>query len=68
VWKAKQKASPREALGEVEARLCLSREDKGRIPLSFGSIADASCDADLESPGHEFTLTFAQPESADSQC
>jgi len=54
VWKAKQKASPREALGEVEAQLRLSREDKGKMPLSFGSIADASREADLESQGHDF--------------
>jgi len=61
VWKAKQKASPHEALGEVEAQLRLSHEDKGKTPLSFGSIADASREANLESQGHEFTLTSLNP-------
>ena len=48
VWKVKQKA-PREVLGVVEAQLRLSREDKGKMPLNFGSITDASHGADLES-------------------
>jgi len=36
-------------LGAVEAQLCLSHEDKGKIPLKFGNIADASREVSLES-------------------
>jgi len=59
VWRARQKASPREALGEVEAQLCLSREDKGKPPLSFGSVAYASREAELDP--QERGLPLASP-------
>ena len=58
---AKQKASPREALGEVEAQPRLSCEDKDKMSLSFGSSTDASREADLESQGREFPLTSHNP-------
>jgi len=66
VWEVKQKA-PREALGKVEIQLHLSHEDKGKMPVQFGSIVDASREANLESlsslnlrvlvPSHNHTLT-----------
>ena len=61
MWKAKQKSSSREALGEVDAQLRLSCEDKGKTPLSLSSIADASREADLESQEHEFALSSPNP-------
>ena len=48
VWRAKQGASPREALGEIEAQPHLSCEDKGKMPLSAESVAHASHEAELE--------------------
>ena len=48
VWRAKQEASPSETLGEVETQLRFPRADKSKTPLSFGSIAYASCEADVE--------------------
>jgi len=45
----------------VKPQLRLSHEDKGKTPLSFGGIADASRGADLEWQGHEFPLTSPNP-------
>ena len=56
MWRAKQGASPREALGEVKAQPCLSREVKGKMPLSVGSVAYASREAELGPQGREFLL------------
>ena len=61
MWKAKQGASPREALGEVEAQPRLSHEDKGKTPLSIRSVAYASREAKLEPQGHEFLLASPNP-------
>ena len=61
MWRAKQKPSLNEALGEVEAQLRLSREDKGKTPLSFGSIADATREAELEPQRREFPLSSPNP-------
>jgi len=55
LWKAKQKAL-REALGKAAVQLRASREDKGKTPLNFGSITDASREADFEPQGHELLL------------
>jgi len=52
----KQLASLREALGEVEAQLRLSHEDKGKTPLSFGIIVYGSRKAELEPQGRELLL------------
>jgi len=57
----KKGASPDEALGEVEAQSRLSREDKGKTPLSFGSIAYASREAELDPQGREFLLASPNP-------
>ena len=46
VWRAKQKA-PCEVSGEVPAQLRLSREDKGKMPIQFGSIANISREAKM---------------------
>jgi len=51
VRKAKQGASPSKALGEIGSQPCLSHEDKGKTPLSFGSVAYASREAELEHKG-----------------
>jgi len=66
VWEVKQKAS-REALGKVETQLRQSHKDKGKMCVQFGSIVDASREANLESlsllnprvlvPSHNLTLT-----------
>ena len=47
VRKAKQGASPSKALGEIGSQPCLSHEDKGKTPLSFGSVAYASREAEV---------------------
>ena len=39
MWRPKKKA-PCEASGEVPAQLRLSREDKRKMPIQFGSIAE----------------------------
>jgi len=55
MWRAKQKASY-EASGEVPARLRISHEDKGKMPLNINGLATASCDAkpmSLSSPNSE---------------
>ena len=47
MWKLKQKA-PCEASGEAPPQLRLSREDKGELPIQFGSIAEViGCEAKL---------------------
>ena len=56
VWRAKQGAFPSKALGEVEAQPRLSREDKGKTPLSVRSIAHASREDELEPWWREFPL------------
>ena len=40
--------SARETLGEVETQLRFLRADKSKTPLSFGSIAYASCEGEVE--------------------
>ena len=40
--------APREALREAAVQLRASREDKGKMPLNFGSITNASREADFE--------------------
>jgi len=60
VWKAKKKAL-REALGESAVQLRASREDKGKMPLNFGSITDASREADFEPQGHGLLLSSPNP-------
>ena len=61
VWRAKREASPREALGKVETQLRLSREDKGKTSLSFGSVAYASREAEVEPQRREFLLASSNP-------
>ena len=58
---------PRETLGEVPVQLRVSREDKGKLPLNLGGIADVSHEAKSISlsspnpgalaPGANLTLT-----------
>jgi len=56
VWREKQEASSREALCEVETQIRLSREDKGKTPLSFHRVAYASREA-------EFLLASPNPKA-----
>jgi len=63
VWRAKQGASPREALGEVEAQPRLLREDKGNTLLSFGSVAYASRETELKPQRHKFLLASPNPKA-----
>ena len=48
MWRPKHKA-PCAASGEAPAQLRLSREDKGKMPIKFGSIANISREAKLVS-------------------
>ena len=53
----------REALGEVEGQLRLSREDKGKTPLSFGSVSYDSHEAEVESQPPESLLVSPNPKA-----
>ena len=59
----KARGFSRKALGEVEAQLHLSREDKGKTPLSFGSVAYASYEAEVEPQWREFLLASPNPKA-----
>jgi len=50
IWRAKSTASPREALCEVEAQPHLSREDKGKTPLSVDGAAYAASTRGAQRP------------------
>jgi len=50
IWTAKPRASPREALGEVEDQPRLSHEEKGKMPLSVDGIAYAASTWGTQSP------------------
>ena len=66
VWRVKQGASPSEALGEAEAQPRLSHEDKGKMPLSVGSVAYASREAKLGPQGRELLLASPNPRTLPS--
>ena len=63
VRRMKQEASPREALGEVETQLRLSHEDKGKTPLSFGSVAYDSREAKVEPQSCKSLLVSPNPKA-----
>ena len=50
IWRAKPRAPLHEALGEVEAQPCLSREEKGKAPLSVDGIAYVASTRGIQSP------------------
>jgi len=66
VWKAKQGTFPREVSCKVETQPFLSQEDKGKAPLSVGSIAHVASirgaqshfgrEVELEPQGREASL------------
>ena len=63
MWRAKQKA-PREVSGEVPAQLRLSREDKGKMPIQFGTTTNISREAksmSRSSPNLEALAPSANP-------
>ena len=50
IWRAKPRAHLHEALGEVKAQSHLSREEKGKAPLSVDGVAYAASTRSAQSP------------------